>query len=101
MYDDIIEYEMNKLKSRIENDRMKKYASNNFLDSYDYLDELLGRQIEEAQTEFSDKAEEYLNRVCPGEYVIWIDWCVHIATVEFCREVGLRDLWISEGRNLR
>lgn len=37
------------------------------------------------------KVKEYLSREHSGKYAMWCDWCVHITTVNFYREIMWKD----------
>lgn len=81
--DDIIYLELDRLKDMIRNGKFKQDISNNFVYDYELEDEYSHDEIRKIQEEFANKVREYLLNKHPGEYALWIDYCVHISTANF------------------
>lgn len=85
--DEQIEY----LKELIVSGRFNNSCSNNFIDNCDLEDDFSNSEIKDIQKMFELKAREYLSSNYPGEYAIWSDWSVHIATVTLYKHIVLSD----------
>lgn len=83
MFEDIIEYEMEKLKEMVGNNKLLQNKCNNFIADYDYEDEFSHNDIRKMQKDFVEQAKEYLKDKCKGEFIIYYDWSVHICTKDF------------------
>lgn len=57
-----------------------------YIDESDYEDEYSHNDIEEAQTMFIKKVEEYLHENYPCQYIVSCGWCVFVMTPESARE---------------
>lgn len=83
MFDDIIEEIMEELKEMVEDNKLSDIKCNNFIADDDWEDELSHNEIGEMQELFMKQAKDYLIEKCPGKYIIYCDWCVHICSIEF------------------
>lgn len=83
MFEDIIEEEMNNLIEMAESNNLSGEKSNNFLITYEWEDDFSHNQISEMQYEFKKQAEKYLDENFKDQYVVYVDWCVHVCTIDF------------------
>lgn len=77
------------------NSESSKDGINNFLDVSDYEDDYSHNEIALMHSEFMKEAKRYLETNHKGKYVVYSDWCVHVATVEFCKEHGFKESFIA------
>lgn len=86
-----VEYEMDKLKNKLNNNEMYKDKGNNFVVDYEYEFDYSHREIAEIQDEFIAVAAEYLKNNYKGQYVIMQSaWCVHILMLDFYKEKNMK-----------
>lgn len=82
-----MEEEFERLKEILEKKQMLKDKSNNFFDENDYEGDFSHDEISEFQGKFTKNVEKYLKEHYTGQYVMFCDWCVHVVTIEFYRNV--------------
>ena len=86
----ILENELILLKQKLKENKMETNKSNNFISIYDCEEEYSHKQIRGMQDYFMKEAEKYLKGNYKGQYVIFRDWCVHIVTLDFYKEKGIK-----------
>lgn len=62
------------------------YLFGAYLDEDEYEYEYCHRYIEEAQGVLKQMITDYLVEHHPGKFLIFIDWCVHVMSVEYARK---------------
>jgi len=82
-----VEAELDNLILMLKNNEMKTDKSNNFIDQCEYEDEYSHNEIDEIQNEFMEEADRYLNQNYKGQYKMFSDWCVHIVTKEYYKDM--------------
>lgn len=85
MYSHIVNKEMDRLK-KVKNNKLYSDKSNNFLINYEWEEEYSHNEIRKMQREFMERAKEYLSKECPGQYIVYCDWCVHICSIDLFNE---------------
>lgn len=85
--EEYIDDSVEELIKNIESGRFETNKSNNFIDESDLEDDFSQNEISEAQQMFFEKAKEYLIKNHKGKYAMWVDWCVHVTTVAFYRDM--------------
>lgn len=88
--EEYINLNMNRLEEMLKYNTISKNKSNNFIFFEDLEDLYTRNEIEHMQYLFKDKVQKYLNIYYPNEFVVWCDWCVHVATRNFCIEKGIK-----------
>lgn len=86
MHDDIINEAMDELKEMVEHNKLLNEKSNNFIIDYEWEDDFSHNEISDMQEKFAKQAKEYLLEKCADKYVVYIDWCVHICSIDFMNE---------------
>lgn len=92
--EDILFEEFNTFIELIENGKLDKNRSNNFLDIANYEDEFSHNEIEGTMTAFYKMAKQYLKANFSGEYGMHCDFCVHIYTKEFLEKKELNERYL-------
>lgn len=85
--EEYIDEKIDELKDMIENNTFQNNKSNNFISFDDLEDEYSHDDIQEAQQIFIEKAKKYLSKNYSGKYAMWRDWCVHVMTVGFYKDI--------------
>lgn len=88
--EEYIDLNIKRLEEMIKENTISKDKSNNFIFFEDLEDDYTHNEIEHMQYLFKDKVETYLKTYYPNEFVVWCDWCVHVATRNFCIEKGIK-----------
>ena len=85
--EEYLDDKVDELKKMIEENKFQKDKCNNFI-SYDELeDEFSHNEIRDGQKIFMKKVKEYLSVNYSGQFAMWMDYCVHIATVDLYRNI--------------
>ena len=72
------------LKTVIEGKQYTDFGCLNLLDSDELFDlDYSKSQISAIQKELMTLPDQFLSKNYPGEFIIFKDWCVHVATVTY------------------
>ena len=72
------------LKAVIEGKQYTDFGCLNLLDSDELFEQNYSKiQISDIQKEFMALADNFLSENYPGEFIIFKDWCVHVATLTY------------------
>lgn len=85
-----VEYEIDKLKKMIEDEKLTTISDFVLCDDYEF--DYSHSEIGDIQDEFAHEAEEFLKENYPGKYVILTGYpdCVYVATIQYYKERNIK-----------